>query len=135
VKNYEFNFRFAPPWGDSTVTMTSVLGHLNRVDFPSQFKKWSLHNITDLFEANVVESVDSVGPIGSLIDLHIDSVQDKTSIAENIARQARYARALFIWTDCDLEGEHIGSEVRKAAQGGNARIEVKRARFSNTERA
>jgi DNA topoisomerase III len=41
---------------------------------------------------------------------------------------------LFIWTDCDREGEHIGSEVRDQARKGNARITVKRARFSNTER-
>ena len=50
-------------------------------------------------------------------------------------QQARYAKALFIWTDCDREGEHIGSEVRQAALKGNQRLQVKRARFSNTERA
>ena len=50
-------------------------------------------------------------------------------------KQARYAKALFIWTDCDREGEHIGSEVRQAALEGNPRLQVKRARFSNTERA
>jgi DNA topoisomerase-3 len=56
-------------------------------------------------------------------------------LARNIQEQARFARALFIWTDCDLEGEHIGSEVRDAALKGNKRLEVKRARFSNIERA
>jgi DNA topoisomerase IA len=62
-------------------------------------------------------------------------LQDKKSIAKNIEAQARSARALFIWTDCDREGEHIGSEVRAAALKGNRRIEVKRAKFSNIERA
>ena len=62
-------------------------------------------------------------------------LQDKKAIAENIKKQARYAKALFIWTDCDREGEHIGSEVRQAAFEGNQRLQVKRARFSNTERA
>jgi DNA topoisomerase-3 len=61
--------------------------------------------------------------------------QDKKPIADNIRNQAKYSKALFIWTDCDREGEHIGSEVRNQAKAGNARIEVKRARFSNTERA
>ena len=42
---------------------------------------------------------------------------------------------MFIWTDCDREGEHIGTEIRKHAKKGNARIVVKRAKFSNTERA
>lgn len=69
------------------------------------------------------------------MEYRVDQYQDKVSIADNIAQQARYAQALFIWTDCDLEGEHIGAEVRRAAQKGNSRIEVKRARFSNTERA
>jgi DNA topoisomerase III len=62
-------------------------------------------------------------------------VQDNTGIAKNIQDQARFARALFIWTDCDREGEHIGSEVRDQAVKANTRIEIKRARFSNTERA
>ena len=57
------------------------------------------------------------------------------AIAANITQQARYSKALFVWTDCDREGEHIGTEVRKAAFEGNRAIEVKRARFSNTERA
>ena len=64
-----------------------------------------------------------------------DYEQDKEAIAENITQQARWCRALFIWTDCDREGEHIGAEVRTAALKGNDRLEVKRARFSNTERA
>jgi DNA topoisomerase III len=63
-----------------------------------------------------------------------DLGQDKKSIADNIQQQARFSRILFIWTDCDREGEHIGSEVRKEAFKGNRRIEIKRARFSNTER-
>jgi DNA topoisomerase-3 len=61
--------------------------------------------------------------------------QNKRPIASNIETQARGARALFIWTDCDREGEHIGSEVRTEALKGNGRLEVKRARFSNIERA
>ena len=57
------------------------------------------------------------------------------AIADNIAHQAQYSRALFIWTDCDREGEHIGAEVRRAAFQGNRSLEVKRAQFNNTERA
>ena len=62
-------------------------------------------------------------------------VQDKTAIAENIKEQAKRCKALLIWTDCDREGEHIGTEVRNQAKEGNSRIKVKRAKFSNTERA
>jgi DNA topoisomerase III len=60
--------------------------------------------------------------------------QDKKAIAQNIEQEARSARALFIWTDCDLEGEHIGGEIRDAAVKGNAGLQIKRARFSNIER-
>ena len=56
-------------------------------------------------------------------------------IATNIQQQARGAKALFIWTDCDREGEHIGSEVRAEALNVNRWLEIKRARFSNIERA
>lgn len=61
--------------------------------------------------------------------------QDKKKIAKNIQDQARYANWLFIWTDCDREGEHIGGEIRDAARKGNPHIQIKRARFSNIERA
>ncbi|MCJ1366569.1 DNA topoisomerase [Acarospora aff. strigata] len=119
VKNYEFDFSFGQPWGQCSVTMTSVIGHLNGLDFEQRYRKWHSCRPGELFDAPVTESVDP----------------DKASIAENIKQQARYAKALFIWTDCDREGEHIGAEVRQQAFKGNSRLEVKRARFSNTERA
>ena len=56
------------------------------------------------------------------------------NVAKNIEDQARRATALFIWTDCDREGEHIGGEIRDVARKGNGRIAVKRAVFSNIER-
>lgn len=61
--------------------------------------------------------------------------QDKKAIAQNIADQARWSQLLVIWTDCDREGEHIGNEIVEAAYKGNANIRVKRAKFSNIERA
>jgi DNA topoisomerase III len=62
-------------------------------------------------------------------------MQDKKAIAQNISDQARYARLLVIWTDCDREGEHIGDEIVQTARKGNPGILVKRAKFSNVERA
>ncbi|KAL8928129.1 MAG: hypothetical protein Q9172_001039 [Xanthocarpia lactea] len=119
VKNYEFDFAFGQPWGNCSVTMTSVIGHLTGTDFPPQYKKWQVSTCRELFDAPIITHV----------------AEDKEPIARNITQQARLSKALFIWTDCDREGEHIGSEVREAAVKGKAAIEVKRAIFSNTERA
>ena len=118
VKNFEFDFNFRP-WGNHTVVMTSVLGHLTGLDFDPQFKGWRSCPPSQLFDAPTVITVD----------------QDMKAIAENIQQQARYAKILYIWTDCDREGEHIGSEVKNEALKGNNRITIKRAMFSNTERA
>ncbi|KAI9822017.1 MAG: DNA topoisomerase [Thelocarpon impressellum] len=119
IKNYEFDFSFGPPWGNCGVTMTSVIGHLNSLEFHQEYRKWHSCPPGRLFDAPTVITVDN----------------DKKPIARNIETQARYAKALFIWTDCDREGEHIGTEIRDIALKGNSNLEVKRARFSNIERA
>jgi DNA topoisomerase-3 len=56
-------------------------------------------------------------------------------IADNIKFHASRCDMLFIWTDCDREGENIGAEIRGLARNANPRIDVMRARFSNVERA
>ncbi|RYP63473.1 hypothetical protein DL771_009266 [Monosporascus sp. 5C6A] len=119
VKNYVFDFDFGRPWGRCSVTMTSVLGHITSVEFPPDFKNWQYPPPERLFDA----------PVKTLIS------QDKKQIADNIEKQAKYAGALCIWTDCDREGEHIGAEICEAAKKGNNRLEIKRAKFSNIERA
>ncbi|TDZ68255.1 DNA topoisomerase 3 [Colletotrichum trifolii] len=116
IKNYGFDFNFGPPWNDCNVTMTAVLGHLTGLEFTDGNKDWSYPPPESLFTAPVV-------------------TVDKKTVAENIERQARYCQLLIIWTDCDREGEHIGKEIVNAARKGNARIQVKRATFSNIERA
>ncbi|KAI6359889.1 hypothetical protein MCOR25_006932 [Pyricularia grisea] len=119
IKNYSFTYDFGHPWGNCEVTMTCVTGHLTEVQFGPDFKDWHRPTPDHLFSA----------------PLHTQVANNKKDIAENIQRQARHARALFIWTDCDREGEHIGSEIREEARKGKPGIEVKRARFSNIERA
>lgn len=99
--------------------MTSVLGHLTSLDFDQRYRSWMSCPPSQLFDATT----------------QITIAKDKQSIANNIQAKARGASILFIWTDCDREGEHIGGEVRDQAKKGNSRIVVKRARFSNTERA
>ncbi|KAL4980363.1 DNA topoisomerase [Aspergillus desertorum] len=118
VKNYVFTFDFGGQWGNSAVTMTSVLGHLTSLEFEREYSGWTSCPPAALFEAPVKIAVDD----------------DKKAIANNIMKQAMYNQYLVIWTDCDREGEHIGTEVRDQARAGNGRIVVKRAKFNNTEK-
>ncbi|KAF2200109.1 DNA topoisomerase 3-beta [Delitschia confertaspora ATCC 74209] len=118
LKNYTFNYNFER-WGQSDVVFTSVAGHIKNSDFPDRYRKWMSCNPSDLFEAPIITTV----------------ADDKQTIANNIKQQARGAHVLFIWTDCDREGEHIGTEIREIALEGNPRLQVLRARFSNIERA
>lgn len=102
--------------------MTSVLGHIHSTDFLPQYKSWNSCDPYTLFDADIIKYLD-----------------DKNkAIAKNIETQGRYAKALFIWTDCDREGEFIGTEVRDVACKYNPRLlhpgNVVRARFSNIER-
>jgi len=55
---------------------------------------------------------------------------DKKAIADNLKAEARKAQQLIIWTDCDREGENIGSEIVNICRKTQPNIVVKRARFS-----
>ncbi|KAI9362498.1 DNA topoisomerase [Zopfochytrium polystomum] len=96
------------------VVMTSVTGHLFGLDFPPEYKRWAAIPIDQCFTAPVIQTLK----------------EDEKKIKGNLSRQAEGATAVVIWTDCDLEGENIGSEVVRACQERNRRIQVKRARFS-----
>lgn len=121
-KNYEFTFDF-PAWGRCDVIMTSVAGHLISHDFEQRYKKWSSCDPSALFEARIESFVED----------------GKKGIAKNIETKARWCQYLYIWTDCDREGENIGTEIRDIACKGNPRLidpgRTVRARFSNIERA
>lgn len=59
MKNYEFNFNFSQ-WGNCSVIMTSVLGHLTGLEFEQRYRNWNTVNPSALFEATTVETIDSV---------------------------------------------------------------------------
>jgi DNA topoisomerase-3 len=103
--------------------MTSVAGHLLSHDFESQYRSWRSCDPSALFEAQ--------------IDTYVED--GKKAIASNIERQARHTQILYIWTDCDREGENIGTEIRDVALKTNPRLsqpgKTVRAKFSNIERA
>ena len=58
--NYDFNFAFGPPWGNCSVTMTSVIGHLQTADFARTYRGWKSCSPSQLFEAPIEHYVDDV---------------------------------------------------------------------------
>ena len=121
IKNYCFQYNF-PTWGPCDVTMTSVAGHLVSQDFEARYKSWKSCEPSALFQAR--------------IDTYVED--SKKPIARNIETQARYSQILYIWTDCDREGENIGTEIRDIAVKAKPMLgqhgKTVRARFSNIER-
>lgn len=124
-RNYEFEYNmpagrnFGARSGGSSgglveMVVTSVRGHLMTSDFPESYRKWSACSPSDLFTAPI----------------EVDVSKDSKQVAQNLKAEVRRADVLMIWTDCDREGEHIGSEVVKICRQVNPRVEVKRAKFS-----
>lgn len=73
------------------MTMTSVMGHLKRLDFPHPYSKWGHGAPIGLFDAPIERSI------------HPDMV----TVAKNLELEAKNAGMLIIWTDCDREGNLI----------------------------
>ncbi|KAL3895781.1 MAG: hypothetical protein SGCHY_004491 [Lobulomycetales sp.] len=113
---YIKNYAFRATWQDCDVqvVMTSVSGHLMSSDFDSDHRKWNSCDPEDLYSARIQTSLS----------------EDCKVIGQNIQKEARSSQVLFIWTDCDREGEHIGSEVAQIASTANNGILIKRAKFS-----
>ncbi|KAJ2375678.1 DNA topoisomerase 3-alpha, partial [Coemansia sp. RSA 2607] len=112
-KNYDFQYRI-----DGTfvaATMTSVSGHLTELDFPDSMRKWHSCDPVSLFTAGLQRRVD-------------DKLE---KVERNLKQEARTATHLYIWTDCDREGEAIGSEIAQVCRAVNPRLTVRRARFSS----
>ncbi|KAJ2488277.1 DNA topoisomerase 3-alpha [Coemansia sp. RSA 2050] len=112
-KNFDFQYRVSGHFVQ--VTMTSVLGHLTELDFPASCRGWHSCNPAALFTSPVVRAVG-------------ENVKD---VAKNIANESRTATHLYIWTDCDREGEGIGGEITSVSRSVNPNIVVRRAHFSS----
>ncbi|KAL0581930.1 DNA topoisomerase [Marasmius crinis-equi] len=110
IKNYDFDY----PQTNSEFTVTAVAGHLTETEFTDAHRKWNSCDPVDLFDAPIITYVKS----------------DYKAMEINIFNEAKRASTLMIWTDCDREGEHIGSEIANVARRAKPGITVKRARFS-----
>ncbi|KAF4597991.1 DNA topoisomerase [Pleurotus pulmonarius] len=110
IKNYDFDY----PQTNAHFTVTAVAGHLTSHSFHDTHQSWNSCDPFELFDAPVKSEI---------------SKEAKTMEA-NILAEARTADMLMIWTDCDREGEHIGSEIARVCRKAKRNIIVKRARFS-----
>lgn len=100
--------------------MTSVLGHLTNSDFEERYNNWKNVDPRELFAAPIKTEVNKT---------HL-------AVSRNIERESRSATKLFIWTDCDREGEHIGWEIASVAKKSNRGLrdtDIQRAVFNNVE--
>lgn len=124
-KNNHFQYKLPPnhtvkinerpiPAGMIDVTVTSVRGHVMSCDFGEAYKSWRSCQPADLFKAPI----------------QITVTDDAKHIATNLKQQTRNADLLMIWTDCDREGEHIGSEIVNICRSAKRTLPVLRAKFS-----
>ncbi|PLW57729.1 hypothetical protein PCANC_01400 [Puccinia coronata f. sp. avenae] len=114
TKNFDFHYRLPPSPQLADFTVTSVLGHLTGTDFDEHHKGWRNCDPFSLFDA----------PINRFVN------PDHKGIERNLKAESRRADKLIIWTDCDREGEHIGSEIVSVCRAAKPGIIVLRARFS-----
>ncbi|XP_043806934.1 DNA topoisomerase 3-beta isoform X3 [Manihot esculenta] len=97
--------------------VTSVIGHIFSVDFPSKYQDWTVTDPTDLFQAQIVKT----------------ETNPKAHICRHLSQEARGCGHLVLWLDCDREGENICFEVIECTgfRVNDARRRVYRARFSS----
>ncbi|KAM0753285.1 prokaryotic type I DNA topoisomerase [Meredithblackwellia eburnea MCA 4105] len=115
IKNYDFSYRMPPNQAFVDFTVTAVAGHLTSQSF-GDLDKWHACDPFQLFDCPIKQfTTPEPNQIG---------------IEKNLIAEAKKATHLMIWTDCDREGEHIGSEIAAVCRKANNRIVVKRARFS-----
>ena len=97
----------------SRMSITSVSGHLCEADFGEAYR-WGRCQPEALFTA----------------PLHTHVRDSNENIKKTLQQEAKKHSILFLWLDCDLEGEAIGFEVMEVCKEANPHMEVFRARFS-----
>ncbi|MQM17056.1 hypothetical protein Taro_050021 [Colocasia esculenta] len=97
--------------------VTSVIGHVFCVDFPSKYQNWDVTDPIDLFQAPTLKSESN----------------PKAHICRHLHQEARGCGYLVLWLDCDREGENICYEVIECTGINESEVgkRIYRARFSS----
>ena len=112
-KIYQFPYQVRGQACD--MLMTSVSGHLLNYDFGDQYRKWNSCQAVQLFDLPVTKMCRD---------------ESNVKIKRTLEREAKAAKWLIIWTDCDREGENIGFEIIDVCKAINPRLQIFRAKFS-----
>lgn len=104
---------FGPAQKRCKLMITSVVGHIFGLNFENQRVK----DISTLFDVPVKKIVEDTSK--------------KLCIVEHLQELASESQYLYLWLDCDREGENIGFEVISLAQEFINYDNVYRARFSS----
>lgn len=115
-KIYQFPYQVRGQACD--MLMTSVSGHLLNYDFGDTYRKWNSCPAVQLFDLPVTKMCRD------------DQNTSNTKIKRTLEREAKAAKWLIIWTDCDREGENIGFEIIDVCKAINPRLQIFRAKFS-----
>jgi len=103
-------FEFERPEGPYAVA--GLRGHIVELDYPEEFREWSLAGLPKLLETTPLKRVTESGIVAAL-----------QSIVRKFDR-------VVIATDFDREGELIGLECLELLLKVHPKIEVRRARYS-----
>ncbi|XP_042431673.1 DNA topoisomerase 3-beta-like isoform X1 [Zingiber officinale] len=112
---HEFDGKFLS--SNAHYKVTSVIGHVFSMDFPSSYQNWEVTDPFDLFEAPVLKSESN----------------PKAHIRRHLHHEAQGCTYLVLWLDCDREGENICYEVIECTgirETGPGR-RIYRAKFSS----
>lgn len=138
ISNWDFSYRLGSG-AHTHFTMTAVTGHLTSSDFDENYRRWQSVDPMTLFDAPIISYIKDASPSTTTcapmrsaelaVALSL-SLQEHKPIARNLEQEARQADQLMIWTDCDREGEHIGSEIVNVVRKVRPQIHITRAKFS-----
>jgi len=103
---------FGPAHQKCKLMITSVVGHI----FGLNFENGSVKDVSTLFNAKTKKV--------------IEETTKKLRIVEHLQELGQEADFLYLWLDCDREGENIGFEVISLTQEFIHYDNVYRARFS-----
>ncbi|CAO0798708.1 unnamed protein product [Mucor circinelloides] len=116
VKNFDFTYNLNNR--PTRFTMTALRGHITELHFDGAIdRNWNDYPFEDLFHVPLRKAI----------------AEQSIALSNNIRHQIGQCDVLFIWTDCDREGEAIGGDVADLCREVNPRIQVWRARFSTMQ--